>query len=677
MNNQSITKNSQPTTTIPSTTEPPGPVPAPAPRQAGDIPDPPLSAAVVVETGTQTISATYSPEDNKIRLYPSARLDREVYDRVRAAGFIWAPKQDLFVAPMWTPGREDLAIELAGEIEDEATPLAERAAQRAERFEGYQGKRAQDADRAHRAVSAIADNIPLGQPILVGHHSERHARKDAERITNGMRKAVQMWRTSEYWQDRARGALAHAQYNEIPAVRARRIKKLEAERRAQERAKAEAEHLMKFWRGELFVKNGQGERRPIEITEENREFLCDLLGKMRSSGVQFKGIDGTLWYSAWDCLRPDGERYKNCPQKTVAECQAAAIRLQTESVAWAERWISHLTMRVEYERTLLGESGYFPPPKKASRADKPILNYPVKVRNPYSRDEVFEVELVGITKAQFAKLPNDYKATAFAADGTHRVRTALLKGIYEGRSYIYLTDSKIHTPPTAEESKAATEAREKAARETDDRRMREKLAKLEADKATAPAREEQKAKAATFEAMAKALKGGGVQVLSAPQLFPTPADLADRMVEMSEMRPMPRVLEPSAGTGRLSFAVQKARPTAKITNVEISPSLASNLKARHFDEVRIADFLSLTKSDLGEFDNVVMNPPFINGQDIAHILHAKTFLAPGGKLVAICADGPRQNEKLKPLACAWEALPAGTFSESGTSVRTVLLTIQT
>ena len=48
-------------------------------------------------------TATYSPEDNKLRLYATTRLPREVYDRVRAAGFIWAPKQGLFVAPVWTP----------------------------------------------------------------------------------------------------------------------------------------------------------------------------------------------------------------------------------------------------------------------------------------------------------------------------------------------------------------------------------------------------------------------------------------------------------------------------------------------------------------------------------------------------------------------------------------------
>lgn len=35
-----------------------------------------------------TFTATYSPDDNKLRLYASQRLDKETYERVRAAGFI-------------------------------------------------------------------------------------------------------------------------------------------------------------------------------------------------------------------------------------------------------------------------------------------------------------------------------------------------------------------------------------------------------------------------------------------------------------------------------------------------------------------------------------------------------------------------------------------------------------
>ena len=184
-------------------------------------------------------TATYSPEDNKLRLYPSCRLDSETYARVKAAGFRWAPKQELFVAPAWTPGREDLLLDLCGEIGDEDTSLVDRAEAKAERLEDLSDKRRADAEAVHAAVEAIAEHIPLGQPILVGHHSERHARKDAQRIENGMRRAVRMWDLAEYWKDRAKGAVRHAKYKELPAVRARRIKGLEADLRKQRKRESQ------------------------------------------------------------------------------------------------------------------------------------------------------------------------------------------------------------------------------------------------------------------------------------------------------------------------------------------------------------------------------------------------------------------------------------------------------
>ena len=70
-----------------------------------------------------TFTATYSAEDNKLRFYASERLDEELYKRVRELGFKYAPKQELFVAPKWTPSREDMCIELAGEITAEETTL--------------------------------------------------------------------------------------------------------------------------------------------------------------------------------------------------------------------------------------------------------------------------------------------------------------------------------------------------------------------------------------------------------------------------------------------------------------------------------------------------------------------------------------------------------------------------
>jgi len=153
------------------------------------------------------------------------------------------------------------------------------------------------------------------------------------------------------------------------------------------------------------------------------------------------------------------------------------------------------------------------------------------------------------------------------------------------------------------------------------------------------------------------------------------------MVEEAAIEEGDSVGEFSAGTGRIINAIFEAvdRTTITVTAVEINHALSRTLAASHDDiKVVCADFLECG-DELGLFDRIIINPPFANGQDIAHISHALDFMKPGARLVAICANGPRQNEKLLPLVEArggtWEELPEGTFVESGTNVRTVLLTI--
>ncbi|KKM27171.1 hypothetical protein LCGC14_1577450, partial [marine sediment metagenome] len=169
------------------------------------------------------MEATYSPEDNKLRLYADGRLDNETYAEVRAAGFRWAPKQELFVAPSWTPEREDLLLELCGEIGDEETSLADRSADRAERFAGYREKRRHEA-HGH------ADTFDAG-PGVYGHQNRRRAERAAGRHDRQRGHAVSQWSKAEYWQTRTAGVISHALYKLKPHVRRGRIKKLEAEHR--------------------------------------------------------------------------------------------------------------------------------------------------------------------------------------------------------------------------------------------------------------------------------------------------------------------------------------------------------------------------------------------------------------------------------------------------------------
>ncbi|HAG0390689.1 TPA: plasmid SOS inhibition protein A [Salmonella enterica] len=94
------------------------------------------------DSPAQSYRATYSPDDNKLRLYAALRLDDETYQKIHAVGFRWAPKQELFVVPAWTPAREDVLLSLAGDIEDDDNTLFDRQEQRADRFSGYSEKRA-------------------------------------------------------------------------------------------------------------------------------------------------------------------------------------------------------------------------------------------------------------------------------------------------------------------------------------------------------------------------------------------------------------------------------------------------------------------------------------------------------------------------------------------------------
>ena len=604
---------------------------------------------------TTTFDATYDPADDKLRLRASSRLDAETYAKVKAAGFGWAPKQDLFYA-IWNPAREDLLAELAGDIGDEETSLEERAARRAERFEGYKGKRAADAEQARRAVSAIADGIPLGQPVLVGHHSERHARRDADKIENGMRKAVKMWETSQYWKDRAAGAIQHARYKELPAVRARRIKTLEADRRRHERDKAASEKHAATWR-KLSDPDSLKRKDGAPTT------LSDRVGFLARLGV--------------GCRTDLASRLEK--GEIAAEAAQASVISGHEAIVESERrWIAHLDNRLAYERALLDESGYVPPPKPKSKADLPILNYSGRVsyRNRYSHSEVIECEATPLTKAEFSRINKDYKGTVISACGTHRLRTAMLKGHAYG--IVYLTDSKQHARPDAATVAAQAEADEAAREAAISRKLDESRKRMQAREAKAPEREKAAREAAPFDAVKEALKAG-VQVAVAPQLFPTPPELAARMVELAGIGAGDRVLEPSAGMGNLAKAIRSAVPGAHLDLIEIDPRLCSILKASGF-EVSCCDFLEASMpvcpdSEDGH-DCVLMNPPFARGQDVAHILHALKFLKPGGRLVALCANGPRQQAELRPLATTWEELPDGTFADQGTNVRAALMTVQ-
>lgn len=168
--------------------------------------------------------ATYSPEDNKLRLYVG-RIPRPEYDKLRAGGWTSTPKQDCDFVATWTPGRVLSCLEYADLIEDEDQGVEDRAADRAERFGEYRDKRTDEATGA-------ADRYEAG-PSAHGYQSAARGERAARRFDAIGSRACDAWSKAEYWQRRTAGVIAHALYVSSPAVRMGRIKTIEAEQRKQ------------------------------------------------------------------------------------------------------------------------------------------------------------------------------------------------------------------------------------------------------------------------------------------------------------------------------------------------------------------------------------------------------------------------------------------------------------
>lgn len=433
------------------------------------------------ENRAQSYRATYSPDDNKLRLYASQYLDDETYSKVHAVGFKWAPKQGLFVAPAWTPSREDLLISLAGDIEDEDSTLFERQEERAERFNDYSSKRAAESEQALAHVDALTSAIPFGQPILVGHHSERKARSHAKKIDNGMKRVVMLFERAGYWEERAEASLKHAKYKERSDVRYRRIKKIEADLRKAEKNIVASEKFLTLWRSENLDLN-----MARAITNHDHISCCFTLEKYPRS-VEISQYEGFM--SLWSAL---SEGIINAEQ-----ARDIAITHHEKSVKHRQRWAAHYRNRLSYERGMLKEAGsiitranefqiggqvfsrgewltiirvnksngaissvttpYYPslgykgtmkltpdritdykaPSAEEARAAKktekrpPIVNY---------QEEGFKA----MTKAEWAKTPSDYKGVRGVAEndehGAYRYRRVMSTGCT--LLTVYITDMK-------------------------------------------------------------------------------------------------------------------------------------------------------------------------------------------------------------------------------------------
>lgn len=205
---------------------------------------------------------------------------------------------------------------------------------------------------------------------------------------------------------------------------------------------------------------------------------------------------------------------------------------------------------------------------------------------------------------------------------------------------------------------------------------------------------DRKAKAHVFpvdaaDAMEQIIQTGEVTLIRTLQqdfgCFYSPPAVVARLMELAQLTHGMSAMEPSAGRGAIAKSL--IATGAIVECWELLQANVQHMRANLDPQPEFlhqGDFLGLPPDSM-KHDRVVMNPPFAKQADIHHVNHALKFLKPDGLLVSVMSAGVtfRDNkltQDFRDLISARdgdiEALPDGAFKESGTGVRTVIVTIQ-
>jgi hypothetical protein len=130
----------------------------------------------------------------------------------------------------------------------------QRREAKAERLREWSGKRKQKATAAFQGARSAVAGIPFGQPILVGHHSEKRHRRDLDRHDVKMRAGIEHAQTAERMErtaDEIERQAEHAIYSDDPDAIERLEEKLAGLEAQRETMKARNAAFRKAHRAEL------------------------------------------------------------------------------------------------------------------------------------------------------------------------------------------------------------------------------------------------------------------------------------------------------------------------------------------------------------------------------------------------------------------------------------------
>ena len=195
------------------------------------------------------ITIKHTHEDGTL-IYGTAKGDG-VYEIARRHGFAWFPSIKMIgirqsrdqvakrhringLAEALCAAGHEVTVEINDEHRDRAEVLAdqaERLEDRAERLEARSERHAAASEAARARADQIGERFYMGQPIIVGHYSEKGARADQRRMHAAMDRSCEEHAAAQYAAQQASAVGNSLARSARPDVTARRIKTAEAELR--------------------------------------------------------------------------------------------------------------------------------------------------------------------------------------------------------------------------------------------------------------------------------------------------------------------------------------------------------------------------------------------------------------------------------------------------------------
>jgi hypothetical protein len=198
---------------------------------------------------------TYKPSLGQIGLINSRDRAAKQWQINHAADTLRAAGHDVIVEIDDTPARSFAEVEQ--DSYDRAEDRVDRHTARAERASS-------DADARWQAERRIRDAYPMGQPILIGHHSEGRHRRDLARADRHAGKGIAAYRLAKTETHRADAAAGYQAGRENVPTTLRRIERLAATERKMVREGAPPQRLadiraeLEYWRAHVEAARAAG-----------------------------------------------------------------------------------------------------------------------------------------------------------------------------------------------------------------------------------------------------------------------------------------------------------------------------------------------------------------------------------------------------------------------------------